>query len=153
MLTTPKLEKIRTEIEQFFKKMGFEIKIEDLSPKEEVLKVSIRVEDPQLLIGEGGQTLLEIQYLLRSILRKKLEEFFYLDLDINQYKEKKIIYLKELARSLADEVALTKKEKVLEPMPAYQRRIVHLELAERPDVTTESIGQEPDRKVVIRPYP
>jgi len=58
-----------------------------------------------------------------------------------------------LARSLADEVAITKKEKILSSMPAYERRIIHLELAGRSDVTTESIGQEPERRIVIRPYP
>jgi len=58
-----------------------------------------------------------------------------------------------LAKEIADEVALTKKEKILPPMPAYERRIIHLELAQRPDVTTQSIGQEPERRVVIKPYP
>ncbi|PJA84129.1 MAG: hypothetical protein CO145_02195, partial [Candidatus Nealsonbacteria bacterium CG_4_9_14_3_um_filter_37_13] len=71
----------------------------------------------------------------------------------NGYKKKKLDYLKELARSLADEVALTKKEKNLPPMAAYERRIIHLELAGRSDVTTESIGEEPERRVVVRPYP
>ena len=54
---------------------------------------------------------------------------------------------------MADEVVLTKKEKILSPMPAYERRIIHLELAERKDVSTESIDQGLERKVVIRPYP
>ena len=81
------------------------------------------------------------------------EEPFYIDLDINNYKKKKMEYLKELAKSVADEVAITKKEKELPPMSAYERRIIHLELAARGDVTTESIGQEPERKVVIRSYP
>jgi len=58
-----------------------------------------------------------------------------------------------MARGLADEVVLTKKEKILPAMPAYERRIIHLELASRSDVTTESIGKEPDRQIVIRPYP
>ncbi|PIR71473.1 MAG: hypothetical protein COU43_02475 [Candidatus Nealsonbacteria bacterium CG10_big_fil_rev_8_21_14_0_10_37_25] len=82
-----------------------------------------------------------------------LTEPFFIDLDINGYKKKKLDYLKELARSLADEVALTKKEKNLPPMAAYERRIIHLELAGRSDVTTESIGEEPERRVVVRPYP
>ena len=95
----------------------------------------------------------EIQHLLKAILRRKIGALFYIDLDINNYKKKKIAYLRELARSIADEVALTKKEKVLSPMPSYERRIIHLELAGRSDVTTESIDEEPKRKVVVRPYP
>ena len=76
---------------------------------------------------------------------------FYIDLDINDYKKKKKDYLKELACSIANEVALSKKQKELPPMSAYERRIIHLELAERQDVSTESIGQEPERKVIITP--
>jgi len=90
---------------------------------------------------------------LKVILRKKIKDQFYIDLDINDYKKKKIEYLKEMARSLADEVALLKKEKFLPPMSSYERRIIHLEIAERKDVTSQSFGEEPERKVVIKPYP
>lgn len=147
------LEKIKKVATEFFTKTGFEARIEVLEPKDLTFPINIRTENPQILIGEGGQTLLEIQHLLKAILKKKIRENFYIDLDINDYKKKKIKYLKDLARNLADEVALTKKEKILPAMPAYERRIIHLELAERGDVTTASIGQEPERKVIIRPYP
>ena len=59
--------------------------------------------------------------------------------------------MKDLAKELADEVALTKKEKVLSPMPSYERRIIHLEISKREDVKTESIGEEPERRIVIKP--
>jgi spoIIIJ-associated protein len=111
------------------------------------------MKEPQVLIGERGQTLLDLQHLLSAMLRKKIESKFFLDLDINDYKKKKMEYLKELARSTADEVALTKKEKALPAMPAYERRIIHMELAGRGNVTTESIGEDPDRRLVIKPYP
>ena len=133
--------------------MTFEVEIEFLPQKEQTLPINLKSNEPQILIGEGGQTLTEIQHLLKAILKRKITEPFFIDLDINDYKKKKIEYLKELAKSVADEVALTKKEKQLAPMPAYERRIIHLELAEREDVTSESIGQEPERKVVVRPYP
>ncbi len=153
MLTKKDLESIKKIVEEFFKKTTFEVKIEFLPPKEFVLPINLKSEEPQILIGEAGQTLAEIQHLLKAILKRKIKELFFIDLDINNYKKKKIEYLKELARSVADEVVLTKKEKQLAPMPAYERRIIHLELAERKDVTTESIGQEPERKIVVRPYP
>jgi spoIIIJ-associated protein len=86
-------------------------------------------------------------------LKREIKADFYIDIDISGYKKKKIEYLKELARSIADEVSLTKKEIILDPMPSFERRIIHLELASRPDVTTESIGKEPKRRVVIKPYP
>jgi len=146
------LEIIKEITKEFFKKTTFEVEIEFLPPQELTLPINLKTEDPQILIGEGGQTLVEIQHLLKTILRRKIQEPFFIDLDINGYKKKKIEYLKELAKSVADEVALTKKEKSLASMPAYERRIVHLELAGRQDVTTESIGQEPERRVIIRPY-
>jgi spoIIIJ-associated protein len=145
-------ETIEKRIKEFFLKMGFEIEAE-ISRIDKTFKVNVKAKDYQELIGEKGKILLEIQHLLNAIFKKEMGEEFFLDLDIEGYKEKKIKYLKELARSVADEVALTKKERILEPMPAYERRIIHLELASRPDVTTESIGKEPKRRVVIKPYP
>jgi len=153
MLNQTDLEKIKKITEEFFQKMTFEVEIEILPPKDLNLPINLKLKEPQILIGEGGQTLLETQHLLKAILKKSISGPFFIDLDISGYKKKKIEYLKELAKNIADEVALTKKEKSLAPMPAYERRIVHLELADRLDVTTESIGQEPERRVVIRPYP
>jgi len=153
MLSQSNLKKIKKITEDFFKKTTFGVEIEINPQRELTLPINLKTDQPQILIGEGGQTLTEIQHLLNAILKRKIKESFYIDLDINDYKKKKIEYLKELAKTLADEVALTKKEKWLPSMPAHERRIIHLELAERKDVTTESVGEEPDRKVVIRPYP
>jgi len=150
MISQEALEKIKKITREFFEKTSFEVEIEFLPV---TLSVRIQTEEPQILIGEGGQTLAEIQHLLKVVLRKEIQDSFYIDLDINGYKEKKIDYLKELARNSADEVALSKKEKMLAPMPAYERRIIHLELAERSDVISESIGKEPERSVVIRSHP
>jgi len=147
------LEEIKKITKDFFKKTTFEVEIEFLPPQELTLPVNLKTDEPQILIGEGGQTLIEIQHLLKTILKKKIQEPFFIDLDINGYKKKKIEYLKELAKSVADEVALAKKEKSLTPMPAYERRIIHLELAGRQDVITESIGQEPERRVIIKLRP
>jgi len=155
MISRPDLEKMKKEAGEFFKKMTFEVEVDFLPQKDQTLPVNLKTEEPQILIGEGGETLLEIQHLLKSILRKKIggEERFYLDLDINDYKKKKTTYLKEMAKESAEEVVLTKKEKILPPMSAYERRIVHMELASNPNVVTESIDEEPERKVVVRPCP
>ncbi len=154
-MTQDNLEKIKQITRELFKKMDLGIEVEVKKPQDQTLPIDLKMEEPQILIGERGQTLAEIQHLLKVILRRKIvpEEPFYINLDINDYKKKKAEYLKEMARSAADEVTLTKKEKILAPMPAYERRIIHLELADRTDVTTESTGQEPERQVVIRPYP
>lgn len=153
MLSKDNLEEIKKIIKGFFEKTAFEVEIKSFSQKDLTLLVNLSVDNPQLLIGQGGETLFEIQHLLTAISKRKIKEAFYLDLDINEYKEKKIECLRELARSTADEVALIKKEKILSPMSAYERRIIHLEISKRTDVTSQSIGEEPERRVAVRPYP
>ena len=90
------------------------------------------------------------------ILNKKINtlgtsKIFYFNLDINDYKKKKVEYLKDLAKDLADQVSLNKEEKVLLPMSSYERRIIHAELSKRTDVLTESQGDSFDRHIVIKP--
>jgi len=117
----------------------------------EIVELDIKSEEPQILIGQGGQTLFEIQRLLRIILNKKMNDVFYLNLDINGYKKKKTEYLRNFAKDMANEAVLEKKEKSFSPMMAYERRIVHLELSKRTDVLTESRGEGPNRHIVIKP--
>lgn len=153
MISSDNSNEMKKEIQEFFDKMTFAAEIQSLSKKDQTLSVNIKVEEPQILIGERGETLLEIQHLLKIILKRKtrMEEPLFLDLDINDYKKKKTVFLKEMAKGLAEEVVLTKKEKILPSMPAYERRIIHMELADNPNITTESIGEEPERKIVIKP--
>lgn len=153
MIDKEDLKEIKKITGELFAKSGLEVFLEILPPKENILLINLKTNEPKLLIGERGEILSDIQHLLKAILKKKIKKEFYVDLDINDYKKRKIKYLKELAQSLADQVALSKKEKILPPMPAYERRIIHLELAGRKDVTTQSAGEEPTRKVVIKPYP
>ena len=151
MLAQETINKIKEITRDFFQKTTLDVEIDFSSEKEGVLPIDIKSEEPQILIGEGGQTLIEIQHLLKLTLRKKIQEEFYIDLDVNNYKKKKIEYLKEVAKSNADDVAISKKEKELAPMPAYERRIIHLELQNRADVIGESVGEGPERRIVIKP--
>jgi len=152
-MTPQELAKIKEIVQEFFGQTGLAIEVDVKSPVDATVPIDLKAEDPQFLIGEGGQTLVEIQRLLKAIMRKKIVslEPFYIDVDVNDYKKKKTEYLKETARTSADEVALTKKEKELPAMSPYERRIIHAELASRTDVVTESIGEEPERRVVIKP--
>ena len=146
------LEKVKKKVIEFFEKGGFQIEVEDLCFKENTIFVKIKTEEPKIIIGRNGSVLLEIQRLLGSILKKRLlEENVFLNMDVNNYREKKEEYLKELAEEVANEVALLGKEKALPPMPAYERRIIHLALAQRRNVMTESIGEGSERRVVIKP--
>lgn len=150
MLNQTSLNQIKKTVKEFFNKMDIPVEIRLASQQEKTLPINLKAEEPLVLIGERGRTLSDIQRLLASILRKNIEEPFYLDLDVNDYKKKKAEYLKETAISLADDVALTKKEKQLPPMTASERRVIHLTLADRADVATESMGEDPRRYVIIR---
>lgn len=151
MITEDNLQEIKQTIEEFFEKTGFDIEIEVLSLDDRTIPIKINTDDPKVLIGQNGQTLTDVQHLLKAVLSHKISEQFYIDLDINNYKEKKTIYIKENAREWANEVSLHREEKILSPMPSYERRVIHMELANRSDVRTESAGQGIDRHVVIRP--
>lgn len=153
MFTKEQLNEIKDFIQNFFKKMSFSVEAEVLIKENNVLSINLETDEPQILIGEKGETLIEIQNILKLFLRRKFktEQLFYIDLDINNYKKKKINYLKEIVKQAVQEVFLTKKEKILPPMPSYERKIIHLEIAQRQGVVSESFGQEPTRRIIIKP--
>lgn len=146
------LNKIKGLVEEFFDKISFEAEVKLEPTLTDTLSIRVKTDEPKILIGQGGQTLAEIQRLLRAVVKKQVQGGFYLDLDINDYKAKKIGYLTGVANSAADEAVFSGREKALEPMTAYERRIIHLELAKRKDISAFSEGEEPERKIVIRPY-
>jgi spoIIIJ-associated protein len=151
MVDSNTLRIIKEVINDFFEKMTIAVDSEILLKEDQTISIQLKTEEPQILIGERGQTLADIQHLLKAILKRKIADPFFIDLDINNYRKKKVEYLKDLARSTADEVVFEKQEKALPSMPAYERRVIHMELAERSDITTESEGEEPDRRIVIKP--
>ena len=108
-------------------------------------------DDLGILIGRRGQTLACLQYITRLIVTRQTGYSAPLVLDVNGYKKRRYESLRTLARNVADQVERSGNPCTLEPMPAYERRIVHLTLAEHPAVTTESVGFGEDRKVVIQP--
>lgn len=133
-----------------FKKATVEVNKQKTSP---ILVVSVQVEDAGQLIGQSGANLNDLQRILRLLVSKQNVEVPLFLLDINGYREKREAFLKELGQEIADQVTKTKKSVMLQPMSSYERRIVHLELSERSDIVTESIGEGPERRVVIKPYP
>lgn len=142
---------IRTIVAEFFDKMALPVTFKDEITEGEVLNINLESDSPQILIGENGRTLAELQHILRLVVAKKLGQPAYFNLDINDYRKKKDTYLRELAEITANEVSLMQKEKELLPMTAQERRVIHVTLADRSDIVTESRGEEPERKVVIKP--
>ncbi len=143
-------EEVKKETEIFFNTATFDVEVEVI-PKQEVFLINIKTKEPKVLIGERGQTLIEIQHLLRILLRKKLDDSFLIELDVNDYKKRKEEALRDVARDVADEVIFYKKEKILPPMSSYERRIIHLALQDRDDVKTESINEGTERRIVVKP--
>ncbi len=151
MISEKEIKKIT---EEFFKRTGFvvEVEVSAIEEKErKTIAINIKAEEPDELIGLDAKILFDIQYILKLILKKKIAEYFYLDLDINNYKKKKSDYIRQEAQSVADEVALIKKEKELPPMSPYERRVAHLALSGRKDVVAESVGEEPYRRIIVKP--
>jgi spoIIIJ-associated protein len=103
------------------------------------------------LIGRRGQTLACLQYIIRLIVSHRMKPSTLVVIDVNGYKQHRYQSLNNLANRIAEEVEANNKSFELEPMPAYERRIIHIALANNDKVTTESIGFGDNRKVVIMP--
>lgn len=112
--------------------------------------VKIQTDGSSHLIGYRGKTIEAIQSTINSILQKDEEDYAKVFLDINGYKLNKETRYRELARRMAKNVVKFGRDVRLEPMTAYERLIIHTELAGRTDVRTESYGEEPRRRVVIK---
>jgi len=104
-----------------------------------------------ILIGRRGQTLACLQYIVRLIVSHKVKALTLIVIDVNGYKQHRYKSLNNMANRVAEEVEANEKSFELEPMPAYERRIIHMALADHPGVTTESTGIGEARKVVIIP--
>lgn len=135
--------------------MGYRDEIEFIEAHQGTTsRFSVRIRgEANMLIGEYGANLAAIEYLLKRIIYQKQGGDFKFTLDINDYRMKRLEDLKQDVKTAAKEVRLYRREVPLHSMSSFERRIVHLLLAEYPDITTESIGQEPQRRVVIKPYP
>ena len=117
----------------------------------EVIYVNIEGSDLSFLIGRRAETLNALQYITSLMVNKKLNQWIPLQLDIQNFRHRREIELQKLARRMAEQVISTGRRQCLEPMPANERRIIHMELRKNNLVYTESIGEEPNRKICIYP--
>ena len=136
-------------LEEFVKKMPENTKY-DIKDAEDYMHVSLENENLGFLIGYRGETLYALQNILSAIAGKGINNKVRVILDIEGYKAKREKTLEELAEKISKTVVKNRKKIELEPMSAYERLIIHTELASRDDVETESIGEEPRRRVVIK---
>lgn len=140
---------IKETITEITKTMAEEIKLE-VRRRENNISVTIFSDNNSILIGKNGKNVGALQFLVRQMVNTKLKNNLSIIIDVGNYKEKRVKNIEYLAKKLAREAYKTKTEVTMDSMNSYERRIVHAVLADDKYVYTESIGEEPNRKVVIK---
>jgi spoIIIJ-associated protein len=138
-------------MEALIKFMGITADVSATQSATGELPVTLEIEGDDLgvLIGRRGQTLTSLQYIVRLIVAEKLKMWVPINVDVAGYKKRRYESLQNLALRLAEQVKRNRRLIMLEPMPADERRIIHLTLADHPDITTQSMGEGEVRKVAI----
>ena len=150
---------LKSDILEFAKKyvkdittgMGIEDVVLETQRTENYIKITMHSENSSLLIGKGGRTLSSLQTLLRAAISKEVPFKVNVVLDVENYKIRQEHNIERLAKKLAKEVIKTKEPITMDSMNSYERRLVHNVLGNFKGITTESEGEEPNRKVVIKP--
>lgn len=143
---------IKKTIEDLLGSMGFPGSVSMIKTEDEDSIFAISTDnDSHLLIGQHGINLQALQHIARLIVRKQIPEKIRFSLDINDYRQQKNQSVIEIALQAAKDAINQNHSVVLRPMSTYERRLVHLELLKNSAVTTESIGEGEDRKIVVKP--
>ena len=140
---------IKDTINEIINKMNAEANLE-VRRREENITITIFSDNNAILIGKNGKNVSALQLLIRQMVNSNLKEPLSIVIDVGNYKEKRARSIEYLAKKLAREAYKTKTEVTMDSMNSYERRIVHSVLADDKYVYTESIGEEPNRKVVIK---
>ena len=144
------IDYIKEVITEITKLMGTNVNLE-IRRREDNITVKLFSDHNAVLIGKNGYTVDALQTIVRQIVQNATKTYVGIILDIENYKDKKNKNIEYLAKKVAKEVANTKVEAKLDSMNSYERRIVHSILSENKYVYTESVGEEPNRCVVIKP--
>lgn len=142
------LESSKTFLNDLFKAMKLSVHIEQFN-HDDYTVYNLVGRDLGILIGRRGQTLDALQYLVSIIANKNTINKKRIILDAENYRSKRKAILEDLADKLANKVLRINQDVVLEPMTPLERKIIHTQLQNHPDIETYSIGEEPNRKVVI----
>lgn len=132
-----------------FEKMEITANLE-ITHEEDQISVRLTGDDIGIVIGRRGETLDALQYLLSLVVNRRSEEYMRIIMDVADYRKKREETLIRLANRVADKVARYRRNLTLEPMNPYERRIIHSTLQNHKHVETQSTGEEPNRKVVVR---
>lgn len=143
-------KKIEKDIKDFFKKLGIDSKFE-FSEDDEQISLIIESEDPGIIIGYHGETLEALQLVLALVLAKKTGEFKRVSIDVGDYKKNREEWLKNLANDAKEKALSQQREVFLEDLKGWERRVVHLILADDKEVVSESSGEGRERVLVVKP--
>ena len=135
-------------LDGLFKILGEEVKV-DVEKKNDDLSIELSAPDMGIVIGKRGETLDALQHLTSLVVNRGDLDFVKVSVDTENYREKRVKTLENLAKGLAAKVEKSGRKTSLEPMSAYERRIIHATLQDHSAVTTYSIGQGTRRKVII----
>ncbi|MEX0878068.1 MAG: R3H domain-containing nucleic acid-binding protein [Candidatus Spechtbacterales bacterium] len=142
---------LKKDIKEFVDKMTFNLLHDpEVKRTDERFLVHVFVDEPRAFIGERGANLRDVQSLFRMVVNKKYGPEVQVDLDVNGYKQRRAEFLKEFALTARRRVLDGENLLEMEPMNGFDRRIIHTTLADFDDVETESVGEHPYRKVVVR---
>jgi len=139
-------------LEPLFEKMAIEADME-ITMEDGLINIRLTGDDVGIIIGRRGETLDALQYLLSLVINRYTLDYTRVILDVADYRKKRAETLQRLARRVAEKVSRTRRNITLEAMNPYERRIIHSSLQEFPNINTQSVGEEPNRKVVIRYAP
>lgn len=143
-------KKIKIYIEEFFQTLGINTKI-DLSETEEEVSMVLETEDSGMIIGYHGETLEALQLVLSLALAKKTGAFKRVSIEVGDYKKNREEWLRNLANDSKEKAISQQREIVLSDLKAWERRVIHLMLADDNEVVSESSGEGRERVLVIRP--
>lgn len=146
---TEAIKNIRKFLDEFISKLPNDNLTYNIEEEKDVIKINIDGSNTGYLIGYRGEVLNSIQTVITNVASKSSKERVKVSLNIGGFREKREKDLQTLATKIAGTVIKTRKEIILEPMSAYERKIIHTKLQENDKVKTYSIGEEPYRKVVV----
>ena len=141
-------------LEELMQHLGFTVRVEVESGETSRLNVVGEGDEKEALgalIGRKGERLSALQHLVNLMLSRKMDAWTRVLVDVEDYRGRRERQLRELATRAAERVTETGKMLQLEPMPALERRWIHIALRDHPDVATQSIGEEPNRRIVVVP--
>jgi len=146
--TNSKIKKI---LEEVFDIINYDVELNDFDEYNGTKRMNLSYEedDANVLVGKNGKNIMALETLINIILKKRLNIKNKIMLDVNNYRKKKDIFLKDIAIKAGEEVLKTKRKVYLKPMNAYERKVVHKTLQNVKNVTTKSIGKGKLKKIVV----